>query len=85
MRKIESDIRELREQLNGYENSKFRLGQKIEGLKGQMKWDQQVEATRAFEKERERNIIHCPDLGRMDRRSGEKRRGCESADEVYQR
>ncbi|XP_065841210.1 coiled-coil domain-containing protein 39-like [Oscarella lobularis] len=42
MRKIESDIRELREQLNGYENSKFRLGQKIEGLKGQMKWDQQT-------------------------------------------
>ena len=65
MRKIESDIRELREQLNGYENSKLRLGQRIEGLKGQMKWDQQVEATRAFEKESEREI--SPDLGLMDR------------------
>eukprot|EP00118_Oscarella_pearsei_P001072 m.6513 g.6513 ORF g.6513 m.6513 type:complete len:941 (+) comp16077_c0_seq2:56-2878(+) len=41
-KKLNSEIYELREKMNSYENSKFRIGQKIEDIKGRMKWDHQT-------------------------------------------
>lgn len=41
-RRIAAEVSDLREKMNGYENSLFRTTQHIEQMKQQMKWDQEA-------------------------------------------